>query len=85
MKESENGMKSAMLWIERFGGLGLLGVVLYFVFVHLIPAQASTFERALDKQTTAFERNLKEQREDFIRALKELKEFKELKRGESSH
>lgn len=79
---AENGkyesVKNVMTWVERFGGLGLLAGVLYFVFVHLIPAQAQTFERALDKQTNAFERNLKEQREDFIQALKELKAAKSL-------
>lgn len=76
--EFNEGAKSAMVWLERFGGLGLLAAVLYFVFVYLIPAQTSAFERALDKQTNAFERNLREQREDFINALKELKSEKRL-------
>lgn len=76
MKEhvNGNGIKSVMLWLERFGGLGLLAVVLYFVFVQLIPTQAATFEKALDKQTSAFERTIKEQREDFLDALKYLKQ-----------
>lgn len=66
-------VQSAMIWLERFGGLGLLAGVLYFVFIHLIPIQSQTFERALEKQATMFEKVLTEQRQDFTDTLKEMK------------
>lgn len=61
-------------WIKQFdriGAMGILALVLWYVFSVLIPGAQSTYENSLKRQSDVFTDTLKIERDSFTQTLRE--------------